>query len=80
LPCGNYGALKCSDFCEAKNFRARRRRVPPQERNDAGAGRQLGRASDYFRSASTTFISIGLEPRSTFIFKTSPTANSSRKS
>jgi len=45
VSCGNYGALKCLDFCEAKNFRARRRRVPPQERNDAGAVRNAGGVS-----------------------------------
>lgn len=45
VSCGNYGALKCSDFCEAKNFRARRRRGRPPEATDAGAVRNAGGAA-----------------------------------
>ena len=39
VSCGNYGAPKCSAFCEAKNFGARRRRADSQEIGYAGAVR-----------------------------------------
>ena len=56
VSCGNYGALKGSDFCEAKNFRARRRRGRPPEATDAGAVRNAGRASKTRKNILASYI------------------------